>query len=89
MSKSKHSCSCGAGWDRSTDCHCARCHVTFAGLSTFDTHRNHDFCWPGWPFGMVEVREGVWGFGEPETQEIRDARVARGQALAASRRAVS
>lgn len=72
-----HRCSCGATWARAADCHCARCHVTFAGLAAFDTHRSHDFCWPGWPFGMRETRPGVWGFGNVETPEIRAAKAER------------
>lgn len=35
---------CGARWSGANTTHCSKCHMTFSGVSTFDTHRKDGEC---------------------------------------------
>lgn len=58
------SCRCGARWSGYRTAHCAKCHTTFSGLTSFDHHRPGDCLDPA-SIGLVVVRTSgtceIWG----------------------------
>lgn len=50
--------------ERSTVCHCARCHVTLGTLTDFDRHNSERgkviACRPPGALGLVPDERGVW-----------------------------
>lgn len=57
-------CACGARWGGLRTAHCASCHLTFSGISTFDAHKPGDCRNPA-QCGMVVLRISgttkIWG----------------------------
>lgn len=57
-------CRCGAVWGGYRAAHCAACHKTFSGLSTFDKHKPGE-CRDPAECGMVILRVSgtspIWG----------------------------
>lgn len=41
-------------------CHCATCHLTFGGVSGFDSHRRDGACRHPSELGMAPDHRGVW-----------------------------
>jgi hypothetical protein len=64
-----HGCRCGARWFGAAIAHCAACHQTFGGVSSFDKHRAgtkdktqlQGECARPSDIGLVQNERGVWG----------------------------
>lgn len=78
----KKTCACGATWTGQRMCHCAACHRTFSGLTTFDDHRHYldgtdergcrDDVWLA-EHDITPREDGTYG-GPPMTAEQKAAR---------------
>lgn len=67
-----HACRCGARWSGTATCHCGGCHLTFTGITAFDTHRPGGNCTPPDNFGLVRVDGRAyqcWGFPSQPAEE--------------------
>jgi hypothetical protein len=66
------SCRCGARWSGYRTAHCAKCHVTFGGLTAFDQHRPGECLDPA-SIGLIVMRTSgtceIWG--SPMDEEAR------------------
>ena len=73
-----HSCSCGATWGGRQACHCAGCHRSFTGESSFVRHRRDLQCVDpatarrkdGSPAFELNAR-GQWATAQTEKQKDR------------------
>lgn len=58
--KQAHSCGrCDSRWTGSNRAHCAACHSTFGGVTSFDQHRRDGECVHPTELGLDE-RIGIW-----------------------------
>lgn len=78
----KKTCACGATWTGQQKCHCAACHRTFSGLTTFDKHRTYvegadrRLCRDDDALAKLKItprEDGTYG-GPPLTDEQKAAR---------------
>lgn len=49
---------CDVKWTGASTCHCGACHLTFTGLSAFDTHRKDFTCRHPAVVGLVTHERG-------------------------------
>lgn len=53
---------CDTRWVGVSRCHCAGCHETFSGATSFTLHRRHGLCLDPWSVGLTDAG-GIWRFG--------------------------
>lgn len=65
ISTPSYSCGgCSKVWTPLGACHCSRCHQTFGGINSFDTHRRYSKCRNPKTLGL-ELKKGVWKKPDP------------------------